>query len=106
MPITAGLIALGPAMAVTLFASGNTSIADARLIGYALAWSAFGLFPFAIVMLQLRVFYAMRDGKTPTLINAFMVGSKVVLVLVTNDAYQVHSGVNATCTRPPGRSSG
>jgi putative peptidoglycan lipid II flippase len=96
VPITAGLIALGPAMAVTLFASGNTSIADARLIGDALAWSAFGLFPFAIVMLQLRVFYAMRDGKTPTLINTFMVGSKVVLILVTNDAYRVHSGVNAT----------
>jgi putative peptidoglycan lipid II flippase len=96
VPITAGLIALGPAMAVTLFASGNTSIANARLIGNALAWSAFGLFPFAIVMLQLRVFYAMRDGKTPTLINTFMVGTKVVLIMITNAAYRVPHGVDPT----------
>jgi putative peptidoglycan lipid II flippase len=81
VPITAGLIVLGPAMGITLFAYGETSIAGARLIGSSLAWSAFGLLPFALVMLQLRVFYAMRDGRTPTLINAFMVATKVVLVL-------------------------
>ena len=84
VPITAGLIVLGPVMGVTLFAYGKTSIARAHLIGSALAWSAFGLFPFALVMLQLRVFYAMRDGRTPTLINVFMVATKVVLVLVSN----------------------
>lgn len=88
LPITAGLIALGPAMAVTLFAHGETSLSDGRLIGTALAWSAFGLFPFALVMLQLRVFYAMRDGKTPAIINAFMVGAKVVLVIVSNQLFE------------------
>jgi putative peptidoglycan lipid II flippase len=82
VPVTAGLIVLGPAMGVTLFGYGRTSIAGGHLIGSALAWSAFGLFPFALVMLQLRVFYAMRDGRTPTLINALMVATKVVLVLV------------------------
>ncbi len=82
VPITAGLIVLGPVLGVTIFAYGEASIANARLIGSALAWSAFGLFPFALVMLQLRVFYAMRDGKTPTLINIGMVATKVVLVLV------------------------
>jgi putative peptidoglycan lipid II flippase len=82
LPITAGLIVLGPPLCVTLFAYGETTIAGARLIGTALAASAFGLFPFAIVMLQLRIFYAMRDGRTPTMINAFMVATKVVLVLV------------------------
>ncbi len=87
VPITAGLIVLGPVMGVTLFAYGETSVGGARLIGSALAWSAFGLFPFALVMLQLRVFYALRDGRTPTLINAFMVGTKVVLVVVSNDLY-------------------
>ena len=82
VPVTAGLIVLGPAFATVVFAHGRTSIGDARLIGVALAWSAFGLVPFAFVMLQLRVFYAMKDGRTPTLINIFMVGSKVVLVVV------------------------
>lgn len=94
VPITAGLIVLGPVMAVTLFAYGKTSIAGAHLIGSALAWSAFGLFPFAVVMLQLRVFYAMRDGKTPALINAFMVGTKVVLVLVTDQVFKAPAGTD------------
>ena len=46
-------------------------------------------------MLQLRVFYAMRDGKTPALINAFMVGTKVLLVLVTNEIFHAPAGTNA-----------
>ena len=94
VPITAGLIALGPVMTVTLFGYGRTTIADAHLIGSSLAWSAFGLFPFAIVMLQLRVFYAMRDGKTPTLINAFMVATKVALILITNEAFKAPPGTD------------
>ena len=92
LPITAGLIVLGPVMGVTLFAHGETTIAGGRLIGSALAWSAFGLFPFALVMLQLRVFYAMRDGRTPTLINAFMVGVKILLVLAFAQ-HQTRAGV-------------
>ncbi len=74
VPITAGLIVLGPAFTTIFFAHGQTTIAGARQFGVNLALAAFGLLPFAIVMLQLRVFYAMRDGRTPTLINAFMVG--------------------------------
>jgi putative peptidoglycan lipid II flippase len=73
VPITVGLMALGVPLAITLFAYGQTSLDGARLIGSSLAWSAFGLLAFAVVMLQLRVFYAMRDGRTPTLINIFMV---------------------------------
>jgi putative peptidoglycan lipid II flippase len=82
LPITAGMIAMGSVLGVTLFAYGNTPLAGGRLIGTSLAISAFGLLPFAIVMLQLRVFYAMRDGRTPTLINIFMVTTKVAVVLV------------------------
>jgi putative peptidoglycan lipid II flippase len=94
LPITAGLIALGPALTITLFAHGNTTVDGAQLIGTSLAWSAFGLFPFAIVMLQLRIFYAMRDGKTPTVINGFMVGVKVLLVLITNELFRAPPGTN------------
>jgi putative peptidoglycan lipid II flippase len=82
VPITVGLMVLGQVLTVVLFAYGQTSISGARVIGTALAVSAFGLLPFALVMLQLRVFYAMRDGRTPALINAFMVATKVVIVLV------------------------
>jgi putative peptidoglycan lipid II flippase len=94
VPISAGLIVLGPVMTVTLFGHGQTSIAGARLIGSSLAWSAFGLFPFALVMLQLRVFYAMRDGRTPTLINTFMVVTKVVLVIASNAAFRAPKGTD------------
>jgi putative peptidoglycan lipid II flippase len=82
VPVTIGLLVLGPVLTVVLFGYGQTSVSGARLIGTALAASAFGLFPFALVMLQLRVFYAMRDGRTPTLINICMVVTKVVAVLV------------------------
>jgi putative peptidoglycan lipid II flippase len=81
VPISVGLMVLGQSLAIVLFAYGQNSIHGARLIGTALAASAFGLFPFAMVMLQLRVFYAMRDGRTPTLINIFMVGTKIAIVL-------------------------
>jgi putative peptidoglycan lipid II flippase len=94
VPITAGLIVLGPSMGITLFAYGKTTIAGGQLIGSALAWCAFGLFPFALVMLQLRVFYAMRDGRTPALINAFMVATKVALVLITNEIFAAPHGTN------------
>ena len=82
VPITAALIVLGPVLCVTLFAYGETDVAGGSLIGTALAASAFGLFPFAMVMLQLRVFYAMRDARTPTLINVCMVATKVLIVAV------------------------
>jgi putative peptidoglycan lipid II flippase len=81
VPITAGLIALGPAFTSVIFL-GHATLADARLIGVALAAGAFGLLPFALVMLQQRVFYAVRDARTPTLINLVMVTTKVILVLV------------------------
>jgi putative peptidoglycan lipid II flippase len=57
------------------------SESNARLTGVALAAGAFGLLPFAVVMLQQRVFYAMRDARTPTFINVAMVATKVSLVL-------------------------
>jgi putative peptidoglycan lipid II flippase len=82
VPITGFLMVLGPTMVTVIFAYGRSDATDSRNVGILLALGAFGLLPFAIVMLQLRVFYAMRDTRTPTLINAFMVGTKVLLVLV------------------------
>ena len=48
----------------------------------AVACSAFGLLPYAITMLQLRVFYAMTDSRTPTFIQLFTVAVKIPLLLV------------------------
>ena len=71
----------GPALGVLAFARGNTTAAEARGIGTALAIGAFGLLPMAVTLLQLRVFYAMKDARTPTLIQVGMVAVRVPLLL-------------------------
>jgi putative peptidoglycan lipid II flippase len=80
VPVSAGLIVLGPSLTSVIFL-GHARLSEARLVGIALAAGAFGLLPFALVMLQQRVFYAMRDARTPTFINLSMVATKVTLVL-------------------------
>jgi putative peptidoglycan lipid II flippase len=81
LPVTAALAVLGPALGVLAFARGNTSTAQAEAIGTALAIGAFGLLPMAVTLLQLRVFYAMKDARTPTLIQLGMVAVRVPLLL-------------------------
>jgi putative peptidoglycan lipid II flippase len=82
LPVTAALIVLGPPLALLVFARGNTSEAEAAGIGTALALGAFGLLPMAVTLLQLRVFYAMKDARTPTLIQVGMVAVRVPLLLL------------------------
>ncbi|MCP2168951.1 putative peptidoglycan lipid II flippase [Goodfellowiella coeruleoviolacea] len=77
MPVSALMTVAGPAIAIAFFSLGNSSVSDAQQLGTALGLSAFGLVPYAMTMLQLRVFYAMKDSRTPTIINAMMVVVKV-----------------------------
>jgi putative peptidoglycan lipid II flippase len=80
VPISAMLTIAGSAIGVALFAVGEASGADAARLGDALAVSAFGILPYALVMLQLRVFYAMKDARTPTLIMIVMTVVKIPLL--------------------------
>jgi putative peptidoglycan lipid II flippase len=82
LPVSAALVVLGPSLAAVVFARGNTSFAEAEGIGTALAIGAFGLLPMAVTLLQLRVFYAMKDARTPTLIQVGMVAVRVPLLLL------------------------
>ncbi|WP_369257411.1 murein biosynthesis integral membrane protein MurJ [Geodermatophilus amargosae] len=82
LPVAAALTVVGPALGIVAFARGNTSVEDARGIGEALAVGAFGLLPMAVTLLQLRVFYAMKDARTPTLIQIGMVVVRVPLLLL------------------------
>ncbi len=84
LPVTAGLMVLGPSLTTVLFFYGRTDLSDARHIGIVLALGSFGLLPFALVMLQMRVFYATRDARAPTMINIFMVATKVAIVLLAS----------------------
>jgi putative peptidoglycan lipid II flippase len=67
---------------VVAFARGNTGPEEAAALGTALAVGAFGLLPMAVTLLQLRVFYAMKDARTPTLIQIGMVAVRVPLLLL------------------------
>ncbi|MCZ2823002.1 MULTISPECIES: murein biosynthesis integral membrane protein MurJ [unclassified Modestobacter] len=82
LPVTALLVVLGPAVGIVAFARGNADVTDARQVGVALAVGAFGLLPMAVTLLQLRVFYAMKDARTPTLIQVAMVAVRVPLLLL------------------------
>jgi putative peptidoglycan lipid II flippase len=81
LPVSVLLTLFGPAVGVALFSLGQGSDGggNARL-GTALAVSAFGLLPYAVMMLQLRVFYALTDSRTPTMIQLVVVSAKVPLL--------------------------
>lgn len=78
LPMSALLGVLGPSLGVALFSVGKGS-GDARSLGTALAVAAFGVLPYAITLIQLRVFYALKDARTPTLIMLVMMAFKVAL---------------------------
>ncbi|WP_336084181.1 murein biosynthesis integral membrane protein MurJ [Nocardia sp. SSK8] len=81
IPMTMAMSLLGPAFTALVF-TGRVEADSAALIGTAVACSAFGLAPFALVMLQMRVLYAYHDTRTPAILNLVMVTVKVgILVL-------------------------
>ena len=83
LPVTAMLVVLGPPLGVAgLRAGQHHRRRRPRAIGTALAIGAFGLLPMAVTLLQLRVFYAMKDARTPTLIQIGMVAVRVPLLLL------------------------
>ena len=79
LPVSAILTVFGTPLGVALFSIGRSGSDSAAQLGATLAASAFGLLPMAVVMLQLRVFYAMNDARTPTLIMIIFTAIKVPL---------------------------
>lgn len=82
MPISALMLLGGSAIGVAFFSLGAGSVAAADRLGTTLGFAAAGIVPFAITMLQLRAFYALRDARTPTVINAIMVVVRTVVCYV------------------------
>jgi putative peptidoglycan lipid II flippase len=82
LPVSALLTVFGTAVGVALFSLGaGAAGGGAARLGATLAASAFGLLPFAVTMLQLRVFYALTDSRTPTLLQLVIVAVKIPLLL-------------------------
>jgi putative peptidoglycan lipid II flippase len=82
MPCTAILAVIGTPIGIAIFTWGEGSLADAHRLGQTLAISALGLLPYAMVLLQLRVFYAMKDARTPTLIMIVMTAVKIPMLFL------------------------
>ncbi|MCY7343892.1 MAG: murein biosynthesis integral membrane protein MurJ [Pseudonocardia sp.] len=82
IPVSALFTAFGPQIGTALFGLRAANLDDARQLGAALAVSAFGLLPYGITTLQMRVFHAMTDSRTPTLIQLVTIGIKIPLLLL------------------------
>ncbi|NOQ60854.1 lipid II flippase MurJ [Mycolicibacterium fortuitum] len=78
IPIVAMMTVGGPAIGSALFAYGNFSATDAGYLGMAITLSAFTLVPYALVLLQLRVFYARERPWTPIGIIVVITTVKII----------------------------
>jgi len=84
IPVAAVFMAFGPQVAIAVFAYGRVGVDDARTVGFTLALNAIGLVPFALTLLHMRVFYALKDARMPTMINLIMVGVRVPVALLVS----------------------
>jgi putative peptidoglycan lipid II flippase len=101
VPAAALMIFLGGSAGLVLFGYGNTTPEQAQTTGTVFAIACLGLLPFAVSQMQTFVFYAMRDAKTPTLVNAASVtvraGGAALVGALAPVEYVLHwlMGVNA-----------
>jgi len=82
MPVAMMFMVFGPNIAIVVFAHGQVGVDQARTVGAALALSGIGLVPFALTLLHMRVFYALKDARTPTMINLIMVAVRIPAALL------------------------
>ncbi len=82
VPAALFILALGRPIAVAVFHHGATGYGDAMDIGDTLSAFALALVPFSLFQVQLRVFYAYQDSRTPALVNIGVVAVNVIGALV------------------------
>jgi len=82
VPVSALMYVTAYPVARVFFAHGVATADNAAEVGKALAAMLIGLVPFAVTMLQIRVFYAVKDARTPTVINAAMVAFRLLLCVI------------------------
>jgi putative peptidoglycan lipid II flippase len=81
IPASAGYIVLARPLVATGLRRNNFSAADAALTGRVLAAFAIGLFGFSAYLFVLRGFYAMRDARTPFILNLGENAVNVILAI-------------------------
>jgi putative peptidoglycan lipid II flippase len=82
VPCSLVLAVLGPRLAEVFLAHGGMRPAEARYTGVVFTVFCLGLLPYMIFQLQLRVFYSLRDSKTPALIGLVTMTVNIVANLI------------------------
>jgi putative peptidoglycan lipid II flippase len=82
VPITAAYLLLNRPIAVTLFQFGNYRHADALRTAPVIALAGLSLLPYAIMQLQQFAFYALRDTRSPALLNVPVVAVRIGIDLI------------------------
>jgi putative peptidoglycan lipid II flippase len=81
VPASLFLLVLGAPFAEAVLGYGRTTPADAKYIGLVFGIFSFGLVPYMLFQLMLRVFYAMHDSRTPMYIGVVVMITNVVVSL-------------------------
>lgn len=79
VPATVMLIVLGPAISVAVYQHGQLTPTAAHRTGQVLVAFGIGLLPFSAFQMQLRAWLAVRDSRTPMLINLWATGVNVLI---------------------------
>jgi putative peptidoglycan lipid II flippase len=82
VPAALILFVLGTPFAEALFGYGSTHAAQAAYIGRVFGIFSLGLVPYMMFQLMLRVFYAMRDSRTPMFIGVGVMATNIAASLL------------------------
>jgi putative peptidoglycan lipid II flippase len=82
VPATLLLVALGTQISVVVFQHGEISPDEARLTGHVLEAFGVGLLPFSMFQMQLRAWLAVRDSRTPMVVNVWVTAVNLVVDVV------------------------
>ncbi len=81
VPAALLLIVLGGPLAEFLVGHGSTTVAEAQYIGEVFGLFSLGLVPYMMFQLELRVFYALHDSRTPMFIGVAVMAVNIGISL-------------------------
>jgi putative peptidoglycan lipid II flippase len=82
VPAAALYVALGKPLAITLFNWGKYTHDQAVATGWVITMAGLGLVPYAITMLQTSALYALRDTRSPALLNVPVAAVRIAIDVV------------------------
>ena len=81
VPTTIGMILIAPLLITAIYFGGRVNAADVARAVWAARWFCAGIWAFELQMILLRVFYALRDVRTPMRVAVAMVALNLTLNL-------------------------